>query len=338
MRVALDVNQQSLRDAAATMLAATCTTADVRAAWSSATGVSRDRWRQLADLGLTSVMMPVEFGGLGATELELMPLLEETGYVALPEPIVDAAVAASLLAEAAPTLAARWLPALAAGDIIVSLALPDTPYVGHVDAADVIVIVDNRGIQVVEGADVVRVRQPSIDGTRRLGRIGPPDDQPVADNGAATARAIDRATLYTAAQLLGLGRRCLDLAVAYARERHQFGRPIGSYQALKHRMADDWTAIEFARPMVWRAAWALARGLPDATLHVSAAKAAAGDAASAAARTAVQVHGAMGYTFECDVQLFLKRILALAAVHGDARAHRRRLADVLRTRDIARIP
>ena len=123
-----------------------------------------------------------------------------------------------------------------------------------------------------------------------------------------------------------------------AGERHQFGRPIGSYQALKHRMADDWTGLEFARPMVWRAAWSLTHDLPDATWHVSAAKAATNDAASRAARTAAQVHGALGYTFACDVQLFLKRTLALTNEYGDTHHHRRRLADVLRTRDIERVP
>jgi alkylation response protein AidB-like acyl-CoA dehydrogenase len=338
MRIALDANQQSMRDATAAMLSATCTTTDVRAAWSSDTGISRDRWRQLAKLGLTSVVIPAEFGGLGATELELVPLLEETSYAALPEPLVDAAVAASLLVDAAPTIAARLLPALAAGDVVIAVGLPDMPYVDHAVAADVIMLARDDGLYVIDAARNIGVRQPSIDRARRLARVDPPAGEPLVRDAASIARAIDRFTVYTAAQLLGLGRRCLDLSVAYARERHQFGRPIGSYQALKHRMADDWTALEFARPIVWRAAWALARGLPDATLHVSSAKAVAGDAASTVARTAVQVHGAMGYTFECDVQIFLKRILALSIAHGDARHHRRRLAEVLRTRDIARIP
>jgi len=338
MRVALDTNQRAMRDAAAALLTTECTTAHVRAAWASDTGVSRDRWRRLADLGLTSVTVPAELGGLGANELDLVPLLEETGYVALPEPIVAAAVTATLLAEAAPDAAARWLPAIAAGDAIVALGVGGETYVDHAAAADVVVLAYDDALHVVEASDVRTIAQPSIDGARRLCRVARPSGDPWARDPRAVERAVDRATLYTAAQLLGLGRRCLDLSVAYACERHQFGRPIGSYQALKHRMADDWTALEFARPMVWRAAWSLAHDRPDATLHVSAAKATASDAASRAARTAVQVHGAMGYTFECDVQLFLKRILALSTAYGDARRHRSRLAGVLRARDIARVP
>jgi alkylation response protein AidB-like acyl-CoA dehydrogenase len=204
--------------------------------------------------------------------------------------------------------------------------------------ADVVVLAHDGALHVVEARDVRAIEQPSIDGARRLARVARPTAISAVCDVRTIERAVDRATLYTAAQLVGLGRRCLDLSVAYARERHQFGRPIGSYQALRHRMADDWTALEFARPLVWRAAWSMSHGSPDATLHASAAKAAASVAARRAASTAMQVHGAMGYTFECDVQLFLKRILALSTAYGNARAHRRRLGEVLRSRAITAVP
>ena len=338
MRVALSADQQAMREATVTMLAAMCTTADIRAAWASDNAMSRERWGRMAELGLTGLTVPVALGGLGATEVDVVAIFEETGYVALPEPVIAAAVVAHVLAEAAPAEAARRLPAVAAGDSVVALGFGADGYVNHATSADFVLVIIDDAMHVVDAADLNAVAQPSVDGARRLCRIEPPAGEPVARDAAAAARAVDRATLFTAAQLVGLGRRCLDLSVAYARERHQFGRPIGSYQALKHRMADDWTALEFARPMVWRAAWSLTHDLPDATLHVSAAKAATNDAASRAARTAVQVHGALGYTFACDVQLFLKRTLALTNEYGDTRHHRRRLAEVLRTRDIARVP
>jgi alkylation response protein AidB-like acyl-CoA dehydrogenase len=340
MHVALTFDQLARRDATASFLAAACTTADVRATWHAPTAVSRERWRGLADLGLTSLTIPESLGGLGATDLDLVVLLEEAGYVALPEPVSAAAAAAALLAEVSSDAAARWLPGLVSGAHVVTLGLSTEPYVAHADAADVIVSLDDAAaVRVLEPRDVRLAAQPGIDGSWRMHRV---EQQravvPLACDPKAAARATARAALYAAAELVGVGRRSLDESVAYAKQRHQFGRPIGSYQALKHRLADDWIALEFARPLVWRAAWSIAHDVPDATLHVSAAKAAAGDAALRAARSAVHVHGALGYTFECDVQLFVKRALTLAATHGSARAHRRRIASVLRTRDLVRAP
>jgi alkylation response protein AidB-like acyl-CoA dehydrogenase len=338
MHIALDDAGRALRDTTAAVLADLCPTVAVRAAWADDTGLSRDRWHRLAGVGLTSLTLPAHLGGLEASDIDLVPLLEEVGYVALPEPLADAATGATLLAEVAPDVAHRWLPGLVAGEVTLTSGGLGSPYVDHAESVDVVVLASGDAVHVIEAGAAGWVRQPSIDGGRRPARWAAALPAPVGRDAAAVARATDRATLHRAAMLVGLGRRCLDLSVAYARERRQFGRPIGAYQSLRHRMADDWTALEFARPLVWRAAWSTAHRHPDAQHHVSMAKAAANDAAVAASRTAVQVHGAMGYTFECDVQLFLKRILALSASHGDSRFHRRRLADALRVRDIERIP
>ncbi|MCB0994715.1 MAG: acyl-CoA dehydrogenase family protein [Acidimicrobiales bacterium] len=339
MYVGLDPHQCELRDATAHALGELCPPAALRDAWADPHGLSRRRWRRLAELGLTSVTLPTELGGLGGTEVDLVPLLEEVGYVALPEPVADAAVAASLLAEVAPQSADVVLAGLADGSTVLTLGVPSHPYVDHATAADAVVLATSDAVHLIEPGVSSWEEHVSVDGGRRLARwVGPLPPPRATDAGPAIDRAIQRATLASAAMLVGLGRRSVDLGVAYARERHQFGRPIGSYQALRHRLADDWTALEFARPLVWRAAWSLAHDAPDAHLHVSMAKAAAGDAAGGAARTAVQVHGAMGYTFECDVQLYLKRTLALASAHGDARHHRRRVAAVLAERDIEALP
>ena len=338
MRLALDGTAGELQRTTATLLTDLLPASALRAAWADDTGIDRDRWRKLAAVGLTSLTSPHSVGGLGGSDVDLVPLLEETGYVALPEPLADAATAATLLSETAPGVARRLLPDLASGDAVVTFGGPGSPYVNHAEAADVVVVTAEDAIHVIEDESLAWVRQPSIDGGRRLARPASALPNPVAHDAAAVARAGERATLYRAAMLVGLGRRCLDLAVAHAKERHQFGRPIGAYQALRHRMASDWIALEFARPLVWRAAWSLAHRHDHATSHVSMAKAAAGDAATAASRTAVQVHGAVGYTFECDVQLYLKRVLALATSHGDSRLHRRRLAETLRANDIELVP
>jgi hypothetical protein len=133
----------------------------------------------------------------------------------------------------------------------------------------------------------------------------------------------------TAAELLGLADRMIVLAADYARERHQFGKPIGSFQAVKHLLAGAQVKLEFARPVVYAAAWSLDEGEPDASRAASVAKACASDAASEAARVSLQVHGALGYTWECDLHLFLKRAWALAAAWGSAADHRAQVLDSL---------
>jgi hypothetical protein len=141
----------------------------------------------------------------------------------------------------------------------------------------------------------------------------------------AFRRAFDRGALGTAAQLIGLTRRMLDMTVAYVSDRNQFGVPVGSFQAVKHHLADARIALEFARPLVYRAAWSMSEGDPDASVHVSMAKAAAGNAASVAAAKALQCHGAIGYSYEYDLHLFMKRAWALAAAWGDTPLHRARV-------------
>jgi alkylation response protein AidB-like acyl-CoA dehydrogenase len=180
---------------------------------------------------------------------------------------------------------------------------------------------------------------PSIDGTRDLGTVAwVPSAQTLLASGrhaeSLVGATVDRAAVASAAQLLGLADRMITLAADYAKERRQFGKPIGSFQAVKHHLANARVRLEFARPAVYRAADSLARNLPDRSEHASMAKAFASDAADLAARVALQVHGAIGYTWECDLHLFMKRAWALSASWGDAPTHRARVlsAAIARTR------
>jgi alkylation response protein AidB-like acyl-CoA dehydrogenase len=143
------------------------------------------------------------------------------------------------------------------------------------------------------------------------------------------SRARERATLAAAAELVGLSARMLDMTTEYVQSRRQFGVAIGSFQAVKHALANCLIQIEFARPAVWRAGLSLSNGDPDAASHVSMAKALASDAARQAAKTSIQCHGAMGYTVEYDLQLFVKRAWARCADWGDAEEHIARIADWL---------
>jgi alkylation response protein AidB-like acyl-CoA dehydrogenase len=180
-------------------------------------------------------------------------------------------------------------------------------------------------------ADAVDVTTtPSIDGTRDLGAVEwTPWPHTVIASGAHAATVVgelaDRTAVAYAAELLGLADRMVTMAADYAKDRKQFGKPIGSFQAVKHHLANARVKLEFARPATYRAADSLARQLPDRSEHASIAKALASDAADVAARVALQVHGAIGYTWECDLQLFMKRAWALSAAGGDATTHRARV-------------
>ena len=180
-----------------------------------------------------------------------------------------------------------------------------------------------------------------MDRTRRLARVDwtPTPSTLVSDDPAVVDEVLDRGALAAAAQAVGVGRRLLDMTVAHVSEREQFGRPVGANQAVKHHCADVAIALEFAGPLVQVAAWAMAAGAGTGAMggdeagtvstDVSMAKSAASDAVDLACRAALQCHGAIGYTIEHDLQLWLKRGWALAASWGDAAHHRRRVAGSL---------
>ena len=250
------------------------------------------------------MLAPEARGGLGLTFVDLVLVLEETGRHAVPEPIVEtAAYGAPLVGRADVTIAAsEW-------------------YVPWADSADVIFTAAGR----FERDDVTLVPRPSVDGARRLFEVqGTADaDRP---GGAVLARPTTGGVCGIAAQQCGLADRMLELTADYVRERRQFGVPVGSFQAVKHHLANARIALEFARPLVYRAAASIATEDPDTSVHVSMAKAKADAAALQTARAALQCHGAIGYTTEYDLHLYLKRSWALARSWGDAAFHRGRVA------------
>jgi alkylation response protein AidB-like acyl-CoA dehydrogenase len=290
----------------------------VREAWDPHAGRVGGAWAALGEMGVFGLLATESAGGLGLTDVDLVLLLEETGYVALPEPIVEhAAVAMPLLADPSPYLG---------GDETITAPFFHEPMVPYADRADQLLLVHDGEWFLVPRSAVVLTPTESVDGARHLARVQwDPSPSAVVATGADAAAAFDRGALGTAAQLVGLSRRMLDLTVEYATERRQFGVPIGSFQAVKHHLADARIALEFSRPLVYRAAWSLANGDPDAAVHVSMAKATASDAALLTAKQALQCHGAIGYSFEYDLHLFMKRAWALAAAWGDAALHRDRV-------------
>jgi alkylation response protein AidB-like acyl-CoA dehydrogenase len=315
MRFAFTDDQLAFRDAVRDLLAHECPPSVVRAAWDNDDGRSGSAWRALGEMGVLGALAPESAGGLGLTVLDVVLIVEEAGYAALPEPLMEhALVAVPALDD--PTRAAT-------GEITVTASLGD-PYVLYGESADVIVVDDDDLLFVVDRADAMLTPAAGVDGSRRLAWVEWDPAAPIGDEATRHA-AFDRGALGAAAQLVGLARRMLDLTVEYAKERRQFGVPIGSFQAVKHHLADARIAIEFARPLVYRAAWSVTEGDPAAATHVSMAKALASDAAMLTASQALQCHGAIGYSYEYDLHLFMKRAWALAATWGDAAWHRARV-------------
>jgi alkylation response protein AidB-like acyl-CoA dehydrogenase len=311
----------------------------VRKLWASETGHDPALWAQLAELGVLGAVVPEAHGGLGLDERDLVLLLEETGRAALPVPVVaTAAVAAPLLGELAETgasgtaLAGHWLPKLAAGEAIVAIGHPENPFVADAPLADLLLLAHGAELHAVERTPALRcVRRPANDPGRRLYAVAwqPRPETCVARGGVARRlldAAFERGALACAAQLLGATEQMLALAVAYAGQREQFGRPIGSFQAVQHQLADAKVQLEYARPVVYKAAWSVACRAPSRSVDVSHAKLAASAAGDFTARRALQVHGAIGYTWEQDLHLWMRRAWSLALDWGAAPQHLARVS------------
>lgn len=285
-----------------------------------------DVWSRLADTGVTALLVDEDAGGMGAGAVEMVVAVEQLGRHCVPGPIAES------VAILPPVLAAAG-----ATDAVESLLGGQPATVAHAGlaprAADIAL---TSGAYVLHGSTLstatVTATHASVDPSRTVSDVEIGDT--VAD-GVDVERAVDLGALATAAQLLGLASGMLTLASDHARSRTQFGKPIGSFQAVKHALADVAIAVEMARPLLHGAALALDGGdtddaLPmDAPRDVSAAKVACGQAADLAARTGLQTLGAIGYTREHDLSLYLTKTRALLTAWGTPAQHRRRVLEAI---------
>ncbi|MFH8660362.1 acyl-CoA dehydrogenase family protein [Streptomyces afghaniensis] len=306
MRFLLDAEQRAF----AASLDALLTAADTRAVvrdWSRGDHTSgRALWSRVAQAGVFALAVPeAHDGGLGPRPVELAVAFVELGRHAVPGPLVETVTAAMLLSGADPGTAERLLPPLASGGTIATVGA-GTSYALDGDAAGLRLACSPDGIRLSPGHGPVR---PSLDPARRLTPLAPGGELLLA--GPLTEQALAWARLATAAQALGVGLALLDRTVAHVKQRRQFGVPVGSFQAVRHRLADAKTGLEFARPLVFGAA------LTMRPAEVAAAKAAACEAAYSTARTALQLHGAIGYTAEYGLSLWLTKARALRTAWGD---------------------
>ena len=311
MRFGLDEDREALRSTARDLLAELCPPAAVRAAWTQQPDPAA--WNALADAGALALLVPQSAGGLGLDETYLVGVVEEAGRAALPHPLTATALVAAPLGVVGATVTTD-LGAPGA-------AVPAATY------AETFLLRSDDGLRLY-GADEVEIAPTeTVDASRHCARVRPIAPGKLVTGGEAAAEAaFERGVLGTAAELLGLSRRMLALTVGYAAQRHQFGKPIGSFQAVKHHLANARIQIEFAGPAVLYAAYGLAHGHPDAGRSVSQAKWLANNAAAVTGRAALQCHGAIGYTTEHDLHLYLKRSWALARSWGGSDFHADRVA------------
>ncbi|HSV40985.1 MAG TPA: acyl-CoA dehydrogenase family protein [Nocardioidaceae bacterium] len=280
----------------------------------SALATSSDAWKVLVEqIGAPALAVPEEYDGAGASLFETALVLNELGASLTPTPLLQTAVATRALLSVSH---AEHLVAIAAGRSA-TVALDDVVLDG-----DLVLVVRDGVLH--EATDVRRTPLPSMDQTLELTRLeilsseplGSVDEQQLRDTGAA---------LVTALQV-GAMQRSLDLTVAYVKERHQFGRPIGSFQALKHRLADCFVALETSRSVSWAACWAAANLNDDLSAKASTAKAWCGDALDLVASEMVQLHGGIAITWEHPAHLYFKRAHALGKLFGQSHEHRMTLA------------
>lgn len=320
MRFAISAEQRDFGASLNDLLASADVPAIVRAWGSGDVQPGRKLWERLADAGVLALGLAEEHGGYGATAVDLVVAFEQLGRHAVPGPLVESvAVLPRLLSD---TPDAEVLAAIGAGEVIATVALPPhVPYALDAAVADRCYLLDGGQLSRAE----VSGQRDSVDAARHLAEVQPTEPLGAVDSAAA----FDAGVLAVSAQLLGLGHALLERTSGYAKQRVQFGRPIGEFQAVKHHLADVAVGLEFARPLMYAAALAVDSGPPSRARDVSAAKIACGEAAYRAARTALQVHGAIGYTAEYDLALWLTRVRALTSAWGTRGVHRTRVLEAL---------
>jgi alkylation response protein AidB-like acyl-CoA dehydrogenase len=325
----LSDDQLALRDGARELLDALASPQHVRAHTATGNAYDADLWRAMADQGWLGIEVAEADGGVGLGAVEVAVLCEELGRHGAPAPFTSTVLAIDAFAAAGEH---AWVERLVAGDALACIAWDPAAPVPYAPSADVAVVMAADGVYAMEVRDRPP-RQPAMDLTRELGWLAfdPASAQRIGGADART-RLLDRGAAFAAADLLGSAGRALDMAVEHAKDRVQFGRPIGSFQAVKHRCADMLVDVEGMRSTVYWAAWCIGAGDAESSIAASTAKTWCSDASKRVMSSALQVHGGIGFTWEHDLHFFLKRAQLDQLAFGDASFHRARLTALLRPR------
>ena len=358
------------RDQANKFLSEKCPPETVRKVLEGDAPYDKDLWRQMAEMGWLGAAIPEEYGGVGLGHLAICALAEEIGYALAPVPFSSTVYMAgeAVLSLGTPAQKKRYLTGIASGQTIGTLAIAEragalnlSNLTTHVrdgrlsgtkvsvpdgDIADFAVVAANAGdgdtrLHVVDltGAGVSRTPIATFDPSRSHATIifdgapAEPIGDPQADGEFEIRRLLDRAAIMMAFEQLGGAQAALDMAVGYAKERYAFGRPIGSFQAIKHKLADVYVAVELARSNAYYGAWALHTDSGELPLAAALARISSSDAGWLANKENVQTHGGMGYTWEGNCHMGYRRAKLLGLSLGGAGEWRRRLARELKTRN-----
>jgi alkylation response protein AidB-like acyl-CoA dehydrogenase len=357
---------KQLREQARKFLRERCPATAVRRILESSEPYDMALWKEIAAMGWIGAAIPEDYGGAGLGHLGLCVLAEELGSALAPVPFSSSVYLASeaIIAGGSETQKRAWLPKLASGEIIGTLALAEGPGKADVrklrtafrngvlsgdklpvpdgDVADVAIVVaqGERGLVLaiadLKAAGVTRAAVETIDPSRSHAHVtfagAPAEALGAPGNGETLLKRVqDRAAVLFAFEQVGGAQRSLEMARDYALERYAFGRPIGSFQAIKHKLADVYVATELARSNAYYGAWALERNAPELPVAAAAARISANDAFFLAAKENIQVHGGMGYTWEFDCHLYYRRAKLLSLALGSTRVWKDRLITQLET-------
>jgi alkylation response protein AidB-like acyl-CoA dehydrogenase len=353
MQFGLSESQQILKDTARKFFAGESPIAAVRKAMETETAYDAALWTKLAEQGFTGIITPEEYGGMGLGKVELILLMEEAGYALLPGPFFSTVALAGAVIEACASAEQKkkYLARIAGGQARSTVALVEAAgswdpgslqiatagnkltgtklFVTDAAVADFMVVVARDGVFVVDAkADGLRIEpMKGMDLARKIYSVefkNTPAEKLANTSGLASA--LDVATTALCAEMVGGMQRALELTVAYAKTRKQFGKPIGIFQAVQHLCADMYLEAESSRSATYYAAWALEENVPDAAASVSVAKMYSSDASRTVGNRGIQVHGGMGFTWENDLHLYYRRAKASETMLGDATFHRERIA------------
>ena len=312
--------QIQFKDAIKSFLAEECAPASIRDGWQKNKSFNLERWKNLIELGVLSSNLPEEKGGLGMDQVTLALMVEEMGYAGLPEPVAEQIC---LVNDVIPFLPKNVTEAVESnyndGTQYIALAHPLAPNPLFLNDAAGLILLDNSECKFIAQDDMDFEIISSNDPSRELFKVSS------MNNAISTSENFDelnsavssRGSLMTAALLIGLAQKMVDLSSVYVLDRTQFGKPIGSFQAVKHMLADVAVKIEFAKPAVYRAAYSLSENNSKSALHCAHAKLMCAQAAELACKNSIQAHGAMGYTWEMDLHIYMRKAWSMMACWGN---------------------
>ena len=356
MHFGLTEEQELLQETVRGFAQAECPPAKLREIFDAGSGHDPHLWKGLVEMGVAGLGVPEAHGGAGLELLDLALVAEMLGDAALPGPFLGHSLACAAIVEGgSEAQRARWLPALATGELVGSLAFAEDAdrwdpehwsvtlaegqlrgakrHVPHAELASLLVVgTAGGGLAVVErGASGMQITpEPGLDRTRSLARVDfdATPAEPLASGEEVSGRVRDLGLTLLAADAFGAAWRLTRMSVDYAKDRRQFGQPIANFQAVKHQLADMATAIEPSRGLFWYAAHALDHMPDEAPRAAAIAKAHITDRAAEIARAAVELHGGLGFTWECDVQMWFKRVLFDRSFLGNPQHQRARRAQL----------